>query len=787
MADNVRNGHAKEAAAQYEILKKSWIAGNGDLGELAEATTGYKGALADAKFEQQQAAESMGGFGLAAQAAQAKLDAQKQSADGLRASLIALNDVNRSAYDSELAFEAGIDNLSASFEKNGATLDKHSEAGRANGMAMSSAAKANDEMIAAGVAANESLASMTDKSSTLRTEMLKLATEGFGGNKKAATEYVNTLLGTPESITTLIKAEKAEAVAGLKEVEAEIRKTPGAKKVTVSTLNAAAIKALEAVGFKTRTLKDGRTEVYTKNGQAIGSIAAVVRAMNAINGKKSTTWTYHKIVTQRYSVVGSIPKGQSLHDVVGATGGLFTGSSFKHGYADGGKVTGPGTGTSDDVFAPWLSNGEFVMKEAAVRKYGERFMQLLNAGQIDMPRFAKGGKVSKTQQRAKAQAQAESQARSDARGDLTISHFGQMAGYQRSEFGSALGKADSIGALVNSLNQWRSIIMKSTHGGTESKLLKQLDSTGRALLRQEKQLNSVTASLGKAKDKLNDLKSSAASLASSVKGSILGSANITKGAGSDKTITMSSIMGGLTASRDKATAFSSALKDLQKKGVSKDLIQQIAEAGIDGGGLETAGALLGASSSEITTMNQLQGQIGKAAGSAGKTTADAVYGSAIKAQTLVVRQLSKSQENLKKSMDRLAKSMEKAIEKAFKGKASGGIVGMAASGGIRSGLTWVGEQGPELADLPVGSRVWSNPDSRRKAAAPWASMLNTPRRSAMPAPAAGGPAGGGDGQPLVIQVRLGDKDFGELWVDTGRKQVRARGSLEATLQPPRGR
>ncbi len=36
-----------------------------------------------------------------------------------------------------------------------------------------------------------------------------------------------------------------------------------------------------------------------------------------------------------------------------------------------------------------------------------------------------------------------------------------------------------------------------------------------------------------------------------------------------------------------------------------------------------------------------------------------------------------------------------------------GIVGAAASGGVRSNLTWVGEQGPELLGLPAGSRVWS--------------------------------------------------------------------------------
>lgn len=50
----------------------------------------------------------------------------------------------------------------------------------------------------------------------------------------------------------------------------------------------------------------------------------------------------------------------------------------------------------------------------------------------------------------------------------------------------------------------------------------------------------------------------------------------------------------------------------------------------------------------------------------------------------------------------------------FGGLASGGIVG-AASGMIRNGLTWVGEQGPELVRLPSGSSVYSHGDSQRMA------------------------------------------------------------------------
>lgn len=299
-------------------------------------------------------------------------------------------------------------------------------------------------------------------------------------------------------------------------------------------------------------------------------------------------------------------------------------------------------------------------------------------------------------------------------------------------------------------------------------------------------LSKVSAELTKAKDSLSSLRSAASQLSGSVKSGVLSAANITGGARGEGPVTLQSIMSGLIGSRDKATAFAGALKGLQAKGLRSDLIQQIAEAGISGGGLETAGALLSASSSEISTVNTLQSQIASAAKSAGQTTANAVYGKAIKDQTAATNKLQASQDRLEKAMSNLTKSLNQTLAKALGGKAGGGIVGMAAAGGLRSNLTWVGEQGPELLDLPAGSRVWSNPDSRRMAAAPWASMLNTPRRGGGrgAVPAAGY---GGSEQPIVIQVRIGEREFGELWVETGRRKVKAIGSIEATLKPSRGR
>jgi hypothetical protein len=786
LSNLVRNGNAELAKAALTSMLDGLDPEEAKT--LRDELDNYDQALADLAFEQQAAADAMGIFGQAALDTEAKLSAQKQSADGLRASILALNDANRSAYDSQIQFEGAIDSLSESFKEHGSTLDLDTEAGRANAEAMSAAAAAHDEMLASGVAAGESLGSMTKRSDELRSSMMKLATEAFDGNKQKATEYVNTLLGMPGEIKTMVKLERQEATTGLEAVQAEIRKTPDAKTVTVETLNGAAIAALEAVGLKTKQLPDGKTSVSTANGKALGSINAVRAALNGLDGKTAHTYTEHNI---HYSYTGG--KRSDGATFLGPSGRLASGGRVR-GYAsggdiqafpDGGFVQGPGTGTSDDILALMgsgamarVSNTEFVVRAAAVQKYGVPLLDALNQGRLKVAGYAKGGKVSKS----------EAQARSDARGDLTISHFGQMAGYSRSEFRSALGGPDSLGELVNSLNKWAGIIKKATHGGQEKALLKALDSSGKKLIAWEKKLGTVTASLDKAKDKLDSLKSAASQLADSVKGGVLSAASITRRSG-DGPVTVASIMGGLTQSRDKATAFAQALKDLQSKGVASSLIEQIADAGIEGGGLETAGALLQASSSEIASMNSLQSQITSAATSAGKVTADAVYGKAIDLQTRLVNNLKDEQKKLTTSMDKLAGVMERMIEKAFKGKAAGGIVGVsaAASGGLRSNLTWVGEQGPELLDLPAGARVWSNPDSRRMQAQAWASMLNAPRVGAGGArmPVAVAPAGGG--QPLVIQVRIGEREFGELWVDTGRKVVRARGGIEATLRPPRGR
>jgi len=726
----VRGGKADMAAAAFARLSKEYVDGGGKAADFKSQMDGYNSALADVKFEQDLAADSMGVFGAAAQSTSATLEAQRQSADGLRASILALNDTNRSAYDAQIGFEASLDSLSAAFEKNGATLDLNTEAGRANGQAMSAAAKSQDEFIAAGVAAGESLGSMTKKSSELRESMMALAIDAFDGNKKKAEEYVNTLLGVPSDIATLVKLEREEAITGLEEVRTAIQATPDSHEVTVSTLNGAAIAALEAVGLKTEQLPDGSTRVYTANGQSLGNIGAVSTALNNLNGRTANTY-----VVTTYKIRGNpnVASGTYLGSTAGrsADGNIYAGRS----YADGGMEQHVAQ-IAQPTFRMWAepeTGGEAYIPLSPAKRPRSRAVAEETVGIL-------GGNVEWF-----------------AGGGLTK---GQMKG---------LSSPSDMSSLKSTLSDVRSRIKDKTSGGTEARLLRTLDSVGKKLMAHEKSLTSVNKALDGAKDKLKDLKSASSQLSSSVKSGVLSAANITSG-NAGKNVTVGGILQGLTDNRDKATAFSKALTSLKSKGLSSSLIRQIAEAGIEGGGLETAGALMTAGSNDIKAINSLQGQITSAATAAGKTTADTVYGQAIKAQTAATSRLQKSQDKLEATMASLAKNLDKVISRAPGKKAAGGIIGGAASGGVRGGLTWVGEQGPELLDLPAGARVWSNPDSQRKAAAPWASMLNAPRR-------AGGATAVGGAQTVIVHqtITLDGKVVAQQTFEPLRELIRGRG------------
>lgn len=431
----------------------------------------------------------------------------------------------------------------------------------------------------------------------------------------------------------------------------------------------------------------------------------------------------------------------------GASGGKAS-MLPKKKFANGGSVSGqvlegPGTKTSDSLVAR-LSAGEFVMRAAAVDKYGAQFMHMINQGRL--PKFASGGDVKSARNQIKA--------------DTTISHFGRMAGWRDAEFASQVAKSDSVKDVVTGLTDMRALIQKAGSGRAERNALRILDHGGQNLLHHQKKLIQVNKSLDQAKDKLQELRDAASRLKDSVKNGILSESNITKAANAEESrVTINTLMSQMTASAANSGQFAKMLADLKKRGLSGSLIEQIAQAGIEGGGMETAAAILGGGASEIKKLNDLQTKINWNANSLGNTAADAMYGAGIKAADGLVKGLQAKQDQIESHMLKLAKSMESAIKKAL---------------GIKSPSRVLMKIGHETAE---GFALGIEKNQRPKHS--WESMLNV-GRSAGYGPVSG--SSGSSGQPLIVHLSLAGKDVGEILIDPIRRSVRHRGgNVQAVL------
>jgi lambda family phage tail tape measure protein len=155
---------------------------------------------------------------------------------------------------------------------------------------------------------------------------------------------------------------------------------------------------------------------------------AVVAALSAITGKASggTAANNGTLIDSVYQSVlghgadqagkdywlgqlanGSISYSQLEQAIKNAA--LANGSLQAH--ANGGYISGPGTGTSDSILAR-LSNGEYVMKAAAVDTYGTDLLDRMN--NLQMPKFASGGAVMNVASPVVAASPQRAQAGSDA-------------------------------------------------------------------------------------------------------------------------------------------------------------------------------------------------------------------------------------------------------------------------------------------------------------------------------------------------------------------------------------
>jgi hypothetical protein len=696
LAAMASGGHAKEAADSFQVFREALLANGESMEDIRERFPEYQDTVAALRVEQELAAAGMGLFGEQALATQEALEQQKLSADGLRQSLQALNDVNRQGLDGMIAFEDAIDAASKAAEDSAGVLRMrngelvlNSEAQREAAGSLNDLAAATDEAAASAREQGRSWSEVNDIYARGRQELVESA-QAMGLTKDQARALADQILQIPDR-TAQVRGDISDLRERLREARERLQNVPDSRKAEV------------------------RADIAQLRQR-------LAEARNDLNSLQDRNVTVTVDYVSRYLGGGPMVDESQIPGVIARASGGVVGSA-----ATGGV-------------------------RGAATLVGERGPEIVRLpfGSTVIP-------ANTSKQWLKSEREAR-QSR-DVASAFGVSHFGSMAGASSTAFEKSFGDPKDVKSLIGALNEWRGNVKALTHGSTERMLLKDLDVAGKALIKNARAHEKISAELDKARDKLKGLREAASQFADSVRGGVLDTRDVTEGSGTGGAFTADMVISNLSGSAAQADTFADALDKLQKRGLGKAAMRNISEAGIEGGGLETALALLRASDKEIAQINSLQKQIGADAARAGEEASDALYKAGIRAAEGVVRGLEKSQRRIERVMENLAEALERAVRKGLGigRKASGGITG-AAGGGPRSSWTLVGEHGPEIADLPFGSRVRSNPDTRR--------LMG------------GGYGGAADGRPIQINVMMPDgKVLARVLYDPLRGEIRDRGGL----------
>jgi TP901 family phage tail tape measure protein len=311
-------------------------------------------------------------------AAQSAQDAAKAN-DALLQSLTAYANLVLGARDAARQYEQAVDAADAALKENGKTLDITTEKGRANQAAIDGIASATLGMVTHTFEARDANTSLADAVSKAKDEVQK-GRDAFidhatkmGLSRDAAARLADQLGLTKDNVdrlsktienvpdkTSKVDADIKPATTHLDQVQARLDGVGKQRPTPVIDANAAPFNAVtEGSQRKLAALDASRADPdVTAQDNASAILDRILGRVNAIPFTKNVT------VTTSYVDIGAA-----------------------HGRAAGGLIRGPGTTTSDSIPA-LLSNREYIVKAAAVDKYGVAMLDAINAG-----RYASGGMV----------------------------------------------------------------------------------------------------------------------------------------------------------------------------------------------------------------------------------------------------------------------------------------------------------------------------------------------------------------------------------------------------------
>ncbi|MEU4950013.1 hypothetical protein [Streptomyces lavendulae] len=257
LAGMAGSGHADLAAAGFARIVEAAQAGGHSLQEVKDVLPQYGDAVSALEIENQLAAQSMGLFGEQAVAVQAKLDLQKQSANGLAQSINALNNVYLQARGGVREMEAAIDAATESLKENGRNLDENTEKGRANNQALDNLAAATMKASEAALANGEGWNRASEIWERGRGQLLESA-QAMGLTQAQARALADQILATPNK-TAVLKGNMEDLQAKLDNARQQLRTVPDSRRAQVqaniSDLEAKVARAKnDLAGIRDRTV-----------------------------------------------------------------------------------------------------------------------------------------------------------------------------------------------------------------------------------------------------------------------------------------------------------------------------------------------------------------------------------------------------------------------------------------------------------------------------------------------------------------------------------------------------
>lgn len=354
LAEMVSSGNVDEARKTFQGLRREWLDGGGQLDAFNAYFIDSKKALdeyspaADAAAEvTDELAAAEEAAAVAAETFAASIGLTPEAVDTLRSNLTSGSEA---FFDMAAAIEAATTEAGVSVQEFLAQLESQvtAQANFADNLgdiAARGAVNFASELAKGGPGAAEAAAAMAGATDAELAKAEQLAiTRGFNTGDGYAQ-------GFTENIPLLQQAFAFGGQAAVDSMQVALSQGESAVVAELEKMKAAAMARPVPIG----------ADVLP----ALAELNALQRRINETTGSVTVYTTYKG---------GYAPIRDPL----------------TYRYASGGYISGPGTGTSDSIPAR-LSNGEFVVKAAAVQKYGTAFFDALNSARV--PRFAHGGQV----------------------------------------------------------------------------------------------------------------------------------------------------------------------------------------------------------------------------------------------------------------------------------------------------------------------------------------------------------------------------------------------------------